>query len=339
MTGFRVAFGGAQSLFGLRPDIETLGKIVGGGLPVGAYGGRKEIMQHILPAGKVFQAGTLSGNPLATAAGAATLRLLEESRPTSDWIGPHVAARDRVATSSRERWRAAYDGEGGEHADALFHPGPIQGWRQASQSDTARFGRYFHAHGQVLDQGSEPLLAVVPRLDGRGRGRHAPLDFAGPASQPHQAQQPQSAQASHGQRLEPRGVGTSRLERDAHAEATHELSVLEAVGGVAREAVSGGPYGRQVAEQGPVVTFHHLFEVSPVSLHPGERVAFPWVRLALGAQRMKARQPGPQPQVAPCLSLCNRRVGSAWLRSVSGWPLGDRTWRAGGPAGGAATAA
>ena len=74
MTGFRVAYGGAQSLLGIEPDLTTLGKIVGGGLPVGAYGGRAEIMEHVLPAGKVFQAGTLSGNPLATAAGIATLQ-------------------------------------------------------------------------------------------------------------------------------------------------------------------------------------------------------------------------------------------------------------------------
>ena len=74
MTGFRVAYGGAQQLLGVTPDLTTLGKIVGGGLPVGAYGGRAEIMDHVLPAGKVFQAGTLSGNPLATAAGIATLQ-------------------------------------------------------------------------------------------------------------------------------------------------------------------------------------------------------------------------------------------------------------------------
>ncbi len=81
MTGFRVAFGGAQSLLGLEADLTTLGKIVGGGLPVGAYGGRAEIMDRVLPAGKVFQAGTLSGNPLATAAGCATLRLLKNNPP------------------------------------------------------------------------------------------------------------------------------------------------------------------------------------------------------------------------------------------------------------------
>ena len=81
MTGFRVAYGGAQSLFGIRPDLTTLGKIVGGGLPVGAYGGRADIMDHMLPAGKVFQAGTLSGNPLATAAGIATLKVLRDTNP------------------------------------------------------------------------------------------------------------------------------------------------------------------------------------------------------------------------------------------------------------------
>src|SRR5690606_4473986 len=81
MTGFRVAYGGAQSLFGITPDLTTMGKIVGGGLPVGAYGGKAEIMDHILPAGKVFQAGTLSGNPLATAAGIATLEVLKEESP------------------------------------------------------------------------------------------------------------------------------------------------------------------------------------------------------------------------------------------------------------------
>ena len=81
MTGFRVAYGGAQQLFGVRPDLTTLGKIVGGGLPVGAYGGRADIMDHVLPAGRVFQAGTLSGNPLATAAGIATLRIAPRPAP------------------------------------------------------------------------------------------------------------------------------------------------------------------------------------------------------------------------------------------------------------------
>ena len=150
MTGFRVAYGGAQSLFGIRPDITTLGKIVGGGLPFGAYGGRAEVMNHILPAGKVFQAGTLSGNPLATAAGSATLRVLKENPPYErlDALSARLAAGLR---------RAAEQG-GAPHAIArvgsmmtlFFHPGPITGWRQASECDTARFSRYFWG---LMDRG------------------------------------------------------------------------------------------------------------------------------------------------------------------------------------------
>ena len=95
MTGFRVAFGGAQSLLGVKPDLTTLGKIIGGGLPVGAYGGRADIMDHILPAGKVFQAGTLSGNPLAAAAGIATLKILRDTNPYRNCnVYPNVWPRD-----------------------------------------------------------------------------------------------------------------------------------------------------------------------------------------------------------------------------------------------------
>src|SRR5204862_6376099 len=81
MTGFRLAYGGAQQLFGQKPDLTVLGKIVGGGLPVGAYGGRADIMKKVMPAGPVFQAGTLSGNPLAMAAGIATLKELRDHPP------------------------------------------------------------------------------------------------------------------------------------------------------------------------------------------------------------------------------------------------------------------
>jgi glutamate-1-semialdehyde 2,1-aminomutase len=145
MTGFRVAFAGAQSVFGFEPDLTTLGKIVGGGLPVGAYGGRAEIMKHVLPAGKVFQAGTLSGNPLATAAGNATLRLLKEQPPYErlEFLSARLA----------NGLKHAADKAGAPHSIArvgsmmtlFFHPGPINGWREASQCDTARFGRYFWA--------------------------------------------------------------------------------------------------------------------------------------------------------------------------------------------------
>ena len=87
MTGFRVAFGGAQQLYGIRPDLTTLGKVIGGGLPVGAYGGRKDIMQLIAPSGPVYQAGTLSGNPLAVAAGLAMLRHLKAHPEIYDAVG------------------------------------------------------------------------------------------------------------------------------------------------------------------------------------------------------------------------------------------------------------
>jgi glutamate-1-semialdehyde 2,1-aminomutase len=150
MTGFRVALGGAQSLFGLRPDLTTLGKIVGGGLPVGAYGGRAEIMNHILPAGKVFQAGTLSGNPLATAAGCATLRLLKEQPPYEklESLSARLAAGLRRAAEKAGAPHAI--GRVGSMMTLFFHQGPISGWRQASQCDTARFARYFWG---LIDRG------------------------------------------------------------------------------------------------------------------------------------------------------------------------------------------
>jgi glutamate-1-semialdehyde 2,1-aminomutase len=143
MTGFRVAFGGAQSLVGLEPDLTTLGKIVGGGLPVGAYGGRAEIMDHVLPAGKVFQAGTLSGNPLATAAGCAALLVLKDEPP--------YERLERLSARLEAGLRRAAERAGVPHTVArvgsmmtlFFHPGLVRGWREASQCDTARFARYF----------------------------------------------------------------------------------------------------------------------------------------------------------------------------------------------------
>lgn len=150
MTGFRVAFGGAQQLYGIRPDLTTLGKIVGGGLPVGAYGGRAEIMNQILPAGPVFQAGTLSGNPLATAAGIATLEELRENSPYErlEQLGA------RLETGLREAAQAA----GVPHSIArvgsmltlFFNPDPVTDWDVASRCDTAQFARYFWG---LIDRG------------------------------------------------------------------------------------------------------------------------------------------------------------------------------------------
>jgi glutamate-1-semialdehyde 2,1-aminomutase len=143
MTGFRVAYGGAQQLFGIEPDITTLGKIVGGGLPVGAYGGRAEVMDHVLPAGKVFQAGTLSGNPLATAVGCAMLRTLRDHRPYErlEQLSRRLESGLREAAQSA---RIAHQlARVGSMLTLFFTEQPIVDWPTASRCDTARFGHYF----------------------------------------------------------------------------------------------------------------------------------------------------------------------------------------------------
>src|SRR5207237_603449 len=136
MTGFRVAYGGAQSLYDIAPDLTTLGKIVGGGLPVGAYGGRAEIMDHILPAGKVFQAGTLSGNPLATAAGIAVLRTLRDTNPYPqlEKLSARLEAGLRdVATSVGVPHQFARIGS---MMTLFFAAKPISDWPTATRCDT-----------------------------------------------------------------------------------------------------------------------------------------------------------------------------------------------------------
>jgi len=143
MTGFRVAYGGAQSLYGVTPDLTTLGKIVGGGLPIGAYGGRAEIMDHVLPAGKVFQAGTLSGNPIATAAGIATLRTLRDEDPY-----PRLEAlSSRLADGLSQAAAAAHVphtvARVGSMLTLFFHGSPVSDWDGASQCDTRKFAKYF----------------------------------------------------------------------------------------------------------------------------------------------------------------------------------------------------
>ncbi|MGA7239954.1 MAG: glutamate-1-semialdehyde 2,1-aminomutase [Bryobacteraceae bacterium] len=144
MTGFRVAFGGAQQLYGVVPDLTTLGKVIGGGLPVGAYGGRKEIMKLIAPSGPVYQAGTLSGNPLAVAAGLAMLRHLKEH--------PEVYAQ----LEARAARLCAAVPEGitvnrvGSMFTCFFTSQPVTDYESAKRSDTARFGRFFRA---MLERG------------------------------------------------------------------------------------------------------------------------------------------------------------------------------------------
>lgn len=143
MTGFRVAAGGAQELFGITPDLTTLGKIVGGGLPIGAYGGRADIMGHILPAGDVFQAGTLSGNPLATAAGIATLQTLKDLDPYAELDKTTQTLEAGLKQAADEAGIAATTARIGSMMTLFFHNKPVYQWSDAAQCDTQRYGKFF----------------------------------------------------------------------------------------------------------------------------------------------------------------------------------------------------
>jgi len=151
MTGFRLAPGGAQERYGVLPDLTTLGKIVGGGLPVGAYGGRCELMDQVAPDGPVYQAGTLSGNPLATAAGLATLDVLSNDpdlylrvERLTERLGTGLAAAAAAAGLS-----ACWNGVG-SMGSLFFTQGPVIDWPTAAATDRERFGQFFHG---MLDRG------------------------------------------------------------------------------------------------------------------------------------------------------------------------------------------
>lgn len=143
MTGFRVAYGGAQSLLGITPDLTTLGKIVGGGMPIGAYGGREEIMNHILPQGKVFQAGTLSGNPVATAAGIATLELLRDSSPYEHLEEISGQLAEGLVSAAEKAGLPHYLNRVGSMLTLFFHEGPVTNWTTAAECNTDRFAAFF----------------------------------------------------------------------------------------------------------------------------------------------------------------------------------------------------
>jgi len=151
MTGFRVALGGAQALYGLRPDLTTLGKIIGGGLPVGAFGGRRDIMEHLAPLGPVYQAGTLSGNPVAMAAGLATLEAI--SRPGFHAALAATTARlvDGIAAAAREAGVAlATNQVCGMFGLFFTEDRQVISYRQVMACDIARFRKFFH---RMLDAG------------------------------------------------------------------------------------------------------------------------------------------------------------------------------------------
>jgi glutamate-1-semialdehyde 2,1-aminomutase len=144
MTGFRVALGGAQTLYGVMPDLTTLGKVIGGGLPVGAYGGRREIMEHVAPAGEMYQAGTLSGNPLAMAAGIATLRELTRPGVFDGMVVRAKALGEGIAAAAKRAGVPIYQTQVGTMFATFFQEGPVRNWDDVSRSDTEAFGRFFH---------------------------------------------------------------------------------------------------------------------------------------------------------------------------------------------------
>jgi glutamate-1-semialdehyde 2,1-aminomutase len=150
MTGFRVARGGAQERYGITPDITTLGKIIGGGLPVGAYGGSREIMNHIAPAGPVYQAGTLSGNPLSMTAGLVTLRRLRDKSVYERLEMSSQKLCKGLATAAREAEVTTVTNRVASMWTSFFTGGPVVDWDSANSSNRQMYGKFFHA---MLEQG------------------------------------------------------------------------------------------------------------------------------------------------------------------------------------------
>ena len=144
ITGFRVHFGGAQSRYKVIPDMTCLGKIIGGGLPIGAYGGRKDIMQMIAPAGPVYQAGTLSGNPVAVAAGLETLRLLKKPGVYGELEKKSKELAQGLGEAAQEANVPYYQTRVGTMLGGFFTGHPVTDYAGAKKSDTARYAKFFH---------------------------------------------------------------------------------------------------------------------------------------------------------------------------------------------------
>jgi glutamate-1-semialdehyde 2,1-aminomutase len=144
MTGFRLSLGGAQQVFGIRPDLTTLGKIIGGGLPLAAYGGRRDVMSKVAPAGPVYQAGTLSGNPVAVSAGLAMVRYLKTHPDVYERLERSTAALAAAVPSNVTVNRF------GSMITFFFKPTPVNDWETAKTADTKAFGEFFH---HLLERG------------------------------------------------------------------------------------------------------------------------------------------------------------------------------------------
>jgi glutamate-1-semialdehyde 2,1-aminomutase len=143
MTGFRAALGGVQSLHNIKPDLTVLGKVIGGGLPVAAYGGPAEIMDRLSPVGPVYQAGTLSGNPLATAAGLATLDVLEQPGVFEGIERAATQLNEGIGAIARELGVPVYQTGVGTMSCLFFQEGPVRNYADACNSDTKRYAKYF----------------------------------------------------------------------------------------------------------------------------------------------------------------------------------------------------
>ncbi|HEX9887666.1 MAG TPA: glutamate-1-semialdehyde 2,1-aminomutase [Longimicrobiales bacterium] len=150
MTGFRVALGGAQARYGIRPDLTCLGKVIGGGLPVGAFGGRRDLMERVAPVGPVYQAGTLSGNPLATAAGNAQLAWLEAHEPYADMEVRGRRLVEGVVDALIDAGIPACGGAVGSMFGIFFREGPVRSFEEAARADTGAFARF---HRAALERG------------------------------------------------------------------------------------------------------------------------------------------------------------------------------------------
>lgn len=150
MTGFRIAYGGAQEKFGITPDLTTLGKVIGGGLPVGAYGGRRQIMSMISPAGPVYQAGTLSGNPLAMTAGIKTLELLRQSGSYEHLDRVTGKLIEGLLAIAKENGHQVCGGHISGMFGLFFAPGPVRNYEDAKTADLSKFSRF---HRGMLEQG------------------------------------------------------------------------------------------------------------------------------------------------------------------------------------------